>query len=76
MEADPVVLVEFHNPYDAQMARVALESEGIPCQLLDQNQAGWTGIGVLFPVRLLVLPEDLDAAKELLTREGLYSFEE
>jgi hypothetical protein len=76
MEEDPIVLAKFSNPYDAQMARVGLEAEGIACQLMDQNQAGWTGMGTMFPVQLLVHSQDVPAAKEILTREGLYSFEE
>jgi hypothetical protein len=62
--SDPVVIAKFLFPYQAEFARIALEAEGIPCTLLDGNQ---TAIGsTLFPVRLMVMPEDEAEAREIL----------
>jgi acetyl esterase/lipase len=73
---DPIVLANFVFPDQAQLARLALEAKGVPCYLLETNQAGHGGFGLLFPVRLMILPEDREAAIRILREEGLYEVEE
>jgi len=71
MSDEPVVIATFNTAPEAHFARLALEAEGIPCQILDENQAGYPGFGVLFPVSLLVLPDDLEDARAILFGEPL-----
>ena len=64
-----VELERFDNRIEAEVARLNLQSEGIETVLFDaeMNSFGW---GPMIPVRLMVLDEDLGAARELLGREG------
>ncbi len=53
---------------EAEILRVALQNEGIPCEVDGAHQAGLTGVPIL-EVRLLVRREDLDKAREIIDRE-------
>ena len=64
MEAEELVDVySVKTPTEAEIIRVALENEGIPCRLDGESQAGLTGI---FDIRVLVRAMDEDAARQLL----------
>ena len=70
-----VTLARFTYIGQAESARIALDSEGIVCFLFDESQGANIGGGVLIPVRLEVYENDVEAAKAVLTREGLYKFQ-
>ena len=58
-----VVVTTITDPNMAQVMRVALESEGIPCQVEGGGQAGFAGV---LPIHLLINKEDMDRAREVL----------
>jgi hypothetical protein len=70
-----ITLATFIDLASAQVARIALEGEGIPCLVLDQNQAAHP-IGALIGIRVQVLAEDKAAARAILKECGLYSFDD
>jgi hypothetical protein len=64
-----VELARFGSRIEADLARLALEANGIDAVLLDAEANSFFGAGGLIPVRLMVLDEDLaDAA--MILREG------
>ena len=60
-----VELARLDNRIEADLARLYLDSEGIDAVLFDaeMNSYGW---GPMMPVRLMVLDEDLDEARQSL----------
>ena len=72
MASDPktTVVARYLFPAQAQLARVALEAEGLPCFLANVNQGALTG-SALVPIELHVLEEDLEAAKEVLAQQEI-----
>jgi len=68
---DLVEAGRFNSRVEADLARLHLENEGIGAVLFDadiNNIFGWFYAGIL-PVRLMVLDEDLDEARELLRKD-------
>ena len=65
---DLVEAARFDSRIEADLARLYLGSEGVESILFDTgHHSMWGSLGGLFmPVRLMVLDEDLAAAKELL----------
>lgn len=61
-----VELARFDNRIEAELARLNLAAEGIEAVLFDAEMASF-GFGPMMPVRLMVLDEDLDDARELLS---------
>jgi hypothetical protein len=55
----------FTTRVEADLARLYLESEGIEALLFDTGVNYFYG-GLFLPVRLMVLDEDVDAARALL----------
>lgn len=53
-----VEAARFYNQIEASVALSRLESEGIGAVLFDTEMT-WEGMGLLIPVRLMVLDEDL-----------------
>jgi hypothetical protein len=55
MEADePVTVYTVNNPYEAEIIKMALQGQGISCQLDGEGQAGLSDIpeiGILVPAR-------------------------
>jgi len=65
---DVVEATRFNNRVQADLARLYLEKEGISAVLFDaeiHTIFGWF-YALVFPVRVMVLDEDLDAARQLL----------
>jgi hypothetical protein len=62
-----VEAASFNNRIDADLARLHLESEGIGAVLFDTEINYFYG-GLFLPVRLMVLYEDLEAARTLLAQ--------
>jgi len=52
---------------EADLARLYLESEGVESVLFDTEVNYFSG-GLFMPVRLMVLDEDVDLARDLLER--------
>lgn len=75
MEDEIVTIAEFTFKHQAELARVVMEENEIQCRLLDGEQAAYS-LGILIPVRLQVFKQDEQIAREILVREGLYSYEE
>jgi len=55
----------FNNRVEADLARLYLESEGVDAVLFDTEINYFYG-GLFLPVRLMVLEEDVEFARELL----------
>lgn len=61
-----VELARFENRIEAELARLNLAAEGIEAVLFDAELASF-GLGPMMPARLMVLDEDLDEARALLS---------
>jgi len=61
-----VELGRYPTRVDAELARLALGAGGIEAIILDAEANSFFGGGGLIWVRLMVLDEDLDDARELL----------
>lgn len=60
-----VQLAAFNNRIEAELARLNLEAEGIDAILFDAETSNFYG-GWLMPVRLMVLEDQLEEAREAL----------
>ena len=65
---DLVEAARFDTRVEADLARLYLESEGIEAVLFDTEINYFSG-GLFMPVRLMVLDEDLEQAKRLLSEQ-------
>ena len=64
MEADePVTVYTVNNPYEAEIIRMALQGEGISCQLDGEGQAGLSDI---LAIGILVRARDADLARKII----------
>jgi hypothetical protein len=66
-----VEAARFSNRVEADLARLYLENEGIGAVLFDDDintVFGWF-YALLLPVRVMVLDEDLDAARQALAED-------
>jgi len=66
---DVVEAARFTTRVEADLARLYLASEGIEAILFDTEVNYFYG-GLLLPVRLMVLDEDLELAQRLLTQQN------
>lgn len=64
-----VELARFPTRVEADLARLALEAEGIGAVIMDSEMNNVFGGGGLIAVRLMVIDDDLDDAATIL-REG------
>lgn len=64
-----VELARFSTRVEADLARLNLEAEGVGAVLMDDQMNNFFGGGGLIGVRLMVLDEDLDEAREILARD-------
>ena len=65
---DLVEAARFDTRVEADLARLYLQSEGIEAVLFDTEINYFSG-GLFMPVRLMVLDEDLEPAKRLLSTQ-------
>jgi hypothetical protein len=65
-----VELARYGTRVEADLARLALESEGIDAIIFDAETNNFFGGGGLIGVRLMVLDEDLAEAAAILAAEG------
>lgn len=72
------VLATFENAIDAEIVRGRLESDGIPCHVLDGGIVGmnWTLSNAVGGVKLVVRAEDLENARALLIEDESSSTED
>jgi hypothetical protein len=66
---DLVEAARFNTRVEADLARLFLESEGIEAVLFDTEINYFYG-GLFLPVRLMVLDEDLERARNLLAEHS------
>jgi hypothetical protein len=59
----------FTNQVEADLARLLLESHGIPAVVLDSQMSNFFG-GAIIPVRLLVDEDDAREAVAILIEDG------
>ncbi|MBA3835398.1 MAG: DUF2007 domain-containing protein [Pseudomonadota bacterium] len=64
-----VELARYSTRVEADLARLALEAEGIEAVLFGAEMSG-LGFGSMLPVRLMVLDEDAGAARALLAEDN------
>jgi Putative prokaryotic signal transducing protein len=64
-----VEAAKFHNSFEAGLAKSRLEADGIGAVLFDTEMT-WEGMGLLIPIRLMVLDEDLADAQASLAGDG------
>jgi hypothetical protein len=65
-----VELARFGTRVEADLARLALDSEGIDAVIFDAETNSFFGGGGLIAVRLMVLEEDFDDASSVLSAGG------
>ena len=63
-----VELARFYNSFEAGVVRSRLLADGIEAVIFD-SEMSWEGLGGLIPLRLMVIEEDLDAARAVLESE-------
>jgi hypothetical protein len=76
---DLVVARTFLDEVSAELARTVLEANGVPALVLSDTAGGaLPAMAMVFPVRLLVLREDEQFARELLdtAADGLVESDE
>ena len=65
-----VELARYGTRVEADLARLALEAEGIEAVIFDAEANSFFGGGGLVGVRLMVLAESLDEAAGILAADG------
>ena len=60
-----VELARFYNSFEAGVVQSRLLADGIESVIFD-NEMSWEGLGGLIPIRLMIIDEDLDAARAVL----------
>jgi Putative prokaryotic signal transducing protein len=66
---DVVEAARYNSRIEADLARLYLESEGVEAVLFDAEINHFYG-GLFLPVRLMVLDEDVEAARRLLAEKS------
>lgn len=67
MTNDIVLLREFSNEAEANLAASVLEANGVPARVSTDTAGGaFPSLALVFPIRLLVQRDDLELARELL----------
>ena len=61
-----VKLASYGTRVEAELARLALDAEGIEAVIFDSETNSFFGGGGLISVRLMVIEEDFDEAAEIL----------
>ncbi|HEU4499415.1 MAG TPA: DUF2007 domain-containing protein [Sphingomicrobium sp.] len=65
-----VELARYATRVEADLARLALEAEGIDAVIFDAETNSFFGGGGLIGVRLMVLDEEFDEAAAILAADG------
>jgi hypothetical protein len=70
-DADIVLLRQFGNEAEANLAASVLEANGVPARVAADTAGGaFPSLALVFPIRLLVRRDDLVLARELLDTEA------
>jgi hypothetical protein len=64
-----VELARFERPYQADLARLFIESYGLTAVVFDTENQGYSD-GAIIGVRLMVLQEELEEARAALAEYG------
>ena len=64
-----VELARFERPYQADLARLFIESHGLTAVVFDTENQGYSD-GAIVGVRLMVLEEELEEARAALAEYG------
>ena len=66
-----LTIATYPEPTRAHIAKALLESEGIPCRVVDEFTAGayWLLSNAIGGVKLQVAPEDMDRARAILEED-------
>lgn len=62
-EHELTTVFKSHDVMEAEMIKMALEGEGVPSQLENAHQAGFSGV---FDVKVYVRSEDAERAREII----------
>ena len=65
-----VEIARYGTRVEADLARLALDAEGIDAVIFDAEANSFFGGGGLIGVRLMVIEEDLDEAAKILKADG------
>jgi hypothetical protein len=65
-----VELARYPSGAEAEIVRARLEAGGIMSFCFDSGTNIAEGVGLLIPVRVMVIPEDLEEAREILGEGG------
>lgn len=65
-----VELIRLPNGMEAELLRGRLESAGVPAVCFDAGMNIAESVGLLIPVRVMVLDEDIDEARMLMAEFG------
>ncbi|HET9335842.1 MAG TPA: DUF2007 domain-containing protein [Sphingomicrobium sp.] len=65
-----VELARYGTRVEAELARMALEAEGVDAVIFDSETNNFFGGGGLISVRLMVLEDQLDEAATILKADG------
>ena len=67
-----VEAARYSTRVEADLARLYLESEGVDAVLFDTETSNFYGAfgGLFMPIRLMVLGEELELARELLAKDS------
>jgi len=69
MSPDELVTIEtVSNPVEAEIIRNALNAEGIACEIGNENQAAFPGLGAL-EIEILTRAADADRARKILREQ-------
>ncbi len=61
-----VIIGKYQHNYEAEVARAALEAEGIEVAILDNSGSVLPSLQMLMPLRLAVNAADAELAREIL----------
>jgi hypothetical protein len=61
--SEPVTIYTVSNPYEAEIIKVALLGQGIPCMIDGERQAGLSDI---LTIGILVPAKDADLARDII----------
>jgi hypothetical protein len=62
---EPVTIYTLNDPYEAEIIKNALQSEGIRCELQGEGQAG---LAEILPIVVVVRARDADEARRIVQK--------
>lgn len=68
--AEMIAIIKTNNPATISFAEAVLKEAGMECFVMDQNMSVIEP-GIMIPKRVMVIEEDVEAARRALTLAGL-----